>query len=112
MSSIEFTGLTSITLDGEAHLSVSVEPLSEIAGCSRVTLSPNQILGNPALVLSAYDSATVYEATKGVKHLKGVKYLFIVRGHWDQETIQLLSDGPDEEKSEMVLKRVCHLGLY
>jgi hypothetical protein len=73
---------------------------------TKIALRPNRIVGYDGLVLSPGEMwVTVYRDQKN-------RWLFFVSGAHNEEEIRVLQGGPDEEKSELVLERVCVLSSF
>jgi len=104
-------GLGEITIDPRDSLSVIAAPLEgPIDECTTgIRLHSHKILGIDGLLLFPRATATweitVYRDQVG-------KFLFVVSGERAEEEIRVLTSGPDEEKSETVLEKVCTLSSF
>ena len=104
MAELKCTGMSEITIDARDSLSVVAEPIAR-GERVRVTLGTYRVLDMEGFVVSPVSEwITVYE--------NACKFLFFVNGRRNEEEIRVLTGGPDEEKNELLLERVCCLSLF
>ena len=110
MAETQWTGNTNITIDSRDSLTVTGEPVSH-GESVEIGLHVHRILNTEGLVLSSGSCwITVYRegsSPRGNSHS-----LFLVSGERSEEEIKVLTSRPDEEKSELILEKVCVLSAF
>lgn len=98
--------ITEITICSPDTLTIIAEPIALGDIPAKVGLCTHRVLGLHGFMLSPGEMwITVYREAKN-------NYLFLVSGDRNEEEIRVRTAGPDEEKSELVLERVCVLSAF
>jgi hypothetical protein len=104
MADFSSTGPSVITIDARDSLEVIAEGVIGDTR-TRIHLSTHRTFGEEGIILSPETNrVTVYREASG-------KYLFLLQGYRSEESIKILFEGPDEEKSELALEKMCVLSL-
>jgi hypothetical protein len=98
-------GLTEIRISGSDSLTIIAEPIAQGERLG-IILHTRRLLGLEGIALfPSTREVTLYREKRN-------RSLFLVRDRRNEEEIRVLMEGPDEEKSELVLERICVLSSF